>query len=54
MTTPGQARDGWNGVAAGYDEFVTPLVIPLAEQVLAGSMCVAARDCSTWRPGPVP
>jgi ubiquinone/menaquinone biosynthesis C-methylase UbiE len=34
MTTPGQARDGWNGVAAGYDQFVTPLVIPLAEQVL--------------------
>src|SRR6266508_4261028 len=34
MTTPGQAREAWNGVAAGYDEFVTPLVIPLAEQVL--------------------
>jgi hypothetical protein len=34
MTTPGQARDEWNGVAAGYDQFATPLVIPLAEQVL--------------------
>ncbi|HEV8683220.1 MAG TPA: methyltransferase domain-containing protein [Actinomycetota bacterium] len=34
MTTPEQTRDAWNGVAAGYDEFVTPLVIPLAEQVL--------------------
>jgi ubiquinone/menaquinone biosynthesis C-methylase UbiE len=34
MATPGQARDGWNGVAAGYDQFVTPLVMPLAEQVL--------------------
>jgi ubiquinone/menaquinone biosynthesis C-methylase UbiE len=34
MMTPDQTRDAWNGVAAGYDEFVTPLVIPLAEQVL--------------------
>lgn len=34
MTTPEQTRDAWNGVAADYDEFVTPLVMPLAEQVL--------------------
>lgn len=34
MTTPQQSRDAWNVVAAGYDDFVTPLVIPLAEQVL--------------------
>lgn len=34
MTTPQQTRDAWSGVAEGYDEFVTPLVIPLAEQVL--------------------
>jgi ubiquinone/menaquinone biosynthesis C-methylase UbiE len=34
MTTPGQARDEWSGVAAGYDQFATSLVIPLAEQVL--------------------
>ena len=34
MTTPEQTRDAWNGVAEGYDEFVTPLVMPLAEQVL--------------------
>jgi ubiquinone/menaquinone biosynthesis C-methylase UbiE len=34
MMTPDQTRDAWNGVAAGYDEYVTPLVIPLAEQVL--------------------
>ncbi len=34
MTTSMQARDAWSGVAAGYDEFVTPLVIPLAEQIL--------------------
>lgn len=29
-----QARDAWSTVAAGHDEFVTPLVIPLAEQIL--------------------
>ena len=34
MTASEQARDAWSGVAEGYDEFVTPLVIPLAEQVL--------------------
>jgi ubiquinone/menaquinone biosynthesis C-methylase UbiE len=34
MTTPEQTRDAWSGIAAGYDEFVTPLVTHLAEQVL--------------------
>jgi ubiquinone/menaquinone biosynthesis C-methylase UbiE len=34
MTTSEQTRDAWDEVAAGYDEFVTPLVMPLAEDVL--------------------
>jgi ubiquinone/menaquinone biosynthesis C-methylase UbiE len=34
MMTPQQTRDAWNSVAEGYDEFVTPLLIPLAEHVL--------------------
>lgn len=34
MNTIEQTRNGWDGVAAGYDEYVTPLVIPLAEKVL--------------------
>lgn len=34
MTTSQQTRDAWDGVAAGYDKYVTPLLIPLAEEVL--------------------
>jgi len=34
MGTPEQERTAWDGVATGYDEFVTPLVMPLAEDLL--------------------
>lgn len=34
MRTPAQMTGAWDAVAAGYDEFVTPLVMPLAEDVL--------------------
>lgn len=34
MNLTEQARTGWDGVAEGYDTYVTPLVIPLAEEVL--------------------
>ncbi len=29
-----QIRDSWDAIAAGFDEFVTPLTIPLAENAL--------------------
>jgi len=34
MITHELTRDAWDSVAAGYDEFVTPLVIPWAQDVL--------------------
>jgi ubiquinone/menaquinone biosynthesis C-methylase UbiE len=34
MSTPAQTTGAWDAVAAGYDEFVTPLLTPLAEDVL--------------------
>lgn len=34
MTTQEPARDAWGGVAAGYDEFVTPLAMRWADEVL--------------------
>lgn len=34
MTTQEPTRDAWDGVAAGYDEFVTPLALRWAEEVL--------------------
>ncbi len=34
MTTPEQIRNAWDNIATGFDEFVTPLTIPLAEDAL--------------------
>jgi ubiquinone/menaquinone biosynthesis C-methylase UbiE len=34
MATQEQIRDGWNGIAEGYDEFVTPLVLPFWDTAL--------------------
>ncbi len=34
MNRTEQTRTTWDGVAEGYDTYVTPLVIPLAEEVL--------------------
>jgi ubiquinone/menaquinone biosynthesis C-methylase UbiE len=34
MITHELTRDAWDGVAAGYDEYVTPRLIPWAENVL--------------------
>lgn len=34
MNTTEQRQISWDGVAQGYDAYVTPLVIPLAEEVL--------------------
>ena len=39
MSTPAQTTGGWNAVAAGYDEFVTPLLTPLAKDVLTRTIC---------------
>jgi hypothetical protein len=33
MSTPAQTTGAWDAVAAGYDEFVTPLLMPLAQDV---------------------
>lgn len=34
MTNSDQIRDAWDRIAAGYDEFATPLIMPLAEVAL--------------------
>jgi ubiquinone/menaquinone biosynthesis C-methylase UbiE len=34
MTTAEQVRNGWDSIAAGYDEFVTPMAIRFAEDAL--------------------
>jgi ubiquinone/menaquinone biosynthesis C-methylase UbiE len=34
MSATEQKRDLWNSVASGYDEFVTPILMPLAKKVL--------------------
>lgn len=34
MNPQAQTQAAWDGVAAGYDEFVTPLLMPLAEELL--------------------
>lgn len=34
MTNQEQTRDAWDNIATGFDEFVTPLTIPLAEDGL--------------------
>src|SRR6266545_951219 len=46
MTTPGQAREAWNGVAAGYDEFVTQgrVMDALELQLSDGSFDVSASQ----------